>query len=537
LFKPLLPLVPAGLVVDRLLPGPDRVILLARPRSPEARCPSCDRPSARVHSTYLRRLADLPWHGRVVELRVRVRRLRCVGTACRRSIFAERLPQVAAVRARRTSRRRDTERHIGLALGGEPGSRLAAKLAMPVSGDTLLRLVRAAGAEPAMAPRVRVLGVDDWAWRRGQRYGTILCDLERRRVVDLLPDRTGEALAAWLKRHPGVEVVARDRAGAYADGIRTGAPDAVQVADRWHLLRNCADALQQVLDRRHRLLREAGRRVAADLAEALPPPAPKPPTKVERGQRERYAKRRDRFDEIVRLRREGLTLQAIADRLQTGRSTVRRWLRRGHAPSWRKGRRASIVDPHADYLRRRLGEGCGNATQLWREIRARGFAGGAVVVRAYVARLKAAGPGAASAASPAPRTRPPWRVPSARQAARLLMVEPADLAAPDRAFLAALADRAPEIREAGGAARAFAALVKARDAAALDPWLAAAAGGPLAGFAEGLRRDLAAVRAALALPWSTGPVEGQVNRLKLLKRQMYGRAGLDLLRGRLLAAA
>jgi len=202
-------------------------------------------------------LADLPWQGRVVELQVRVRRFRCTSLPCRRRIFAERL-DIARPQARRTVRLRDIQQQIGLALGGEAGSRLAGRLAMPVSGDTLLRLVRTSGI--VVSPPPRILGVDDWAWRRGQRYGTIICDLERRRVIDLLPDRTGETLASWLRQHgKDVAVVSRDRAGAYAEGIRVGAPQATQVADRWHLMVNASEALRRVLDRHFGALRRAAR--------------------------------------------------------------------------------------------------------------------------------------------------------------------------------------------------------------------------------------------------------------------------------------
>jgi transposase len=525
-------LVPAGLSVDRLLPGPERIILVARPHQDTVPCPSCACPSARRHSAYQRRLADLPWQGRRVELRVQVRRLRCANAACPQAIFTERLPGVTRPKARRTARLREAQTSIGLALGGEPGSRLAKTLAMPVSGDTLLRLVRAAGAEPITPPRV--LGVDDWAWRRGQRYGTILCDLEENRVIDLLPDRSAAALADWLEHHPGVEVIARDRAGAYADGARHGAPEATQVADRWHLLTNMSEALRHVADRCHARLQAAAkaapvaRKADADLVPAALPRLPL--TRLEQGQRDRLAARQARFDRVVALRGRGLTLDGIVATTGLSCSTVKRWLRRASVPTWRKPRRACILDPHRDYLERRWREGCRNARALWRELRRQGFVGRPGVVSQWAARRRRQENVAGG------RPAPP-RLPSGRHLARLLTTEPEGLGPEERRLVALVRARTPELAEAAELAGAFARMVRDKDGSRLDAWLETAARSELAPFARGLRQDLPAVRAALGLPWSTSPVEGQINRLKTLKRQMYGRAGFDLLRQRVLAAA
>jgi transposase len=272
LSKRILPLIPPGLAVERVVPSADQITIVTTLRTAAAACPGCQQTSARVHAHYQRRLMDLPWQGRLAVLMVRVRRFRCGNPGCPRQTFAEPLGSVAARSARQTARLASVQCQLGLALGGEAGARRAGRLAMAVSADTLLRLVHRAKAP--MPPTPRVLAVDDWAWRRGQNYGTILVDLERNRVVDLLPDRETSTFSAWLRRHGGIEIVARDRAGAYADAVRQGAPDAMQVADRWHLLRNLGEALQGGVDRHRGAVRQAARAVSEETAVPVAPAAP-----------------------------------------------------------------------------------------------------------------------------------------------------------------------------------------------------------------------------------------------------------------------
>lgn len=406
---------------------------------------------------------------------------------------------------------------------------------MPVSGDTLLRMIRAVTLTPFPAPRV--IGIDDWAWRRGRRYGTIICDLERHRPIDLLPDRQADTVAAWLSDHPGIEIVARDRAGAYADGIRSGAPEAIQVADRWHLLRNLGDALAGVLDRHHATLREAakvaraGTGMEAGSTAPVPAQAVHPPTRSQQRSLDKRAARQARFDEVVGLHTRGCSIRRIALLLGLERKTVRGWLRSGQLPSWRKPPRGSLLDPYRDHLHRRWTEGCRNATQLWREIRDLGFAGRSGMVRDWATRLRRNGP------TPSLPRIPKWKTPSGRRAAWLVIAEPDKRDETECAFVEALVGGSAMINQVVALTRDFRRMLRDRQVDQLDHWLAAAKMTPLRSFAEGLCRDPAAVRAALSSPWSTGPVEGQISRLKTIKRQMNGRAGFDLLRQRVLLAA
>jgi transposase len=523
LLRRLLPLIPAGLLVQQVLPEPDRVVILSRSTASTSVCPLCRETSARVHSHYQRSLADLPWQGRVVVLRVRVRRFRCATHGCPRQVFAERLPEVVTPQGRRTVRLADIQHHIALALGGEAGARLAHRLTMPVGATTLLGMLRRRAPEtPPQAPRV--LGVDEWAWRRGHRYGTIVVDLERRRVVDLLPDRNAETLAAWLREHPGAEILSRDRSGAFADAARRAAPDAIQVADRWHLLENCSRALLEVVQRRRADVRAAAQPTAAEAGATREPP---PMTSAEQRRWTRWRRQCEAYDEAVRLNKEGVSIKAIVRRLGVGRNTVRRWLR-GAAPDPFR-RRRSILDPHYALLERRWTEGCHNGAQLWRELRRAGFRGGLRVVTEWATRRRLAGrPGRSTLSTTAPPL---------RRVARWLTSEASALSTEERHCLDRLLAISAPLARARELALRFAAIVRERKAGDLDGWLVEAAESELRSFASGLKQDEAAVRTALALPWSNGQTEGQITKLKLIKRQMYGRAKHDLLRARVLQAA
>ena len=223
----------------------DKYVVVARAITATAECPGCQEQSSAVHSRYERIPHDLPSCGSVVRLCLQVRRFFCRNEACLRQIFCERLPQLIKKYARRTQRLAASLTILAFALGGKEGQRVVSKIGMPASGDTLLRLIR---KQPdAQLPEPRVIGVDDWALRKGHTYGTLLCDLEQGAVIDLLSDREAETLAKWLKAHPTVEIVTRDRSKAYAAGVTEGAPDAIQIADRWHLANNLVDAIESTL--------------------------------------------------------------------------------------------------------------------------------------------------------------------------------------------------------------------------------------------------------------------------------------------------
>jgi transposase len=426
---------------------------------------------------------------------------------------------------------------------------------MPVSARTLLRLVRAAPL-PEIEP-VIALGVDDWSQRKGHIFGTILVNLEAHKVIDLLPDRTADSLATWLESQSTIEFVTRDRAGAFAEAVRRGAPTAVQVADRFHVLKNLTDLVERVLSRQQSALHAAAEAILQQqqAAQAVSAPMPMvvdeamhgPPFPLVADARLTAAlhdRRKTRDDQVLALHEQGVTLSSIAHRLDLTRSTVRRIVRDGAALAGHRARRASSISPHEQYLWERWTQGCQNSYELWQEIQARGFRGSYVhlrrALRGWRTEPGRRGRTVQPEGSPLSSSQPALRAFSPRQATWLLLRVAASLQPDERLFLEQLRSVWPAVECVQQLALQFGQLVRRRDHEALGPWLIAAerSGMPeFHGFASGLRRDLQAVTAALHWAWSNGQTEGQVNRLKTLKRAMYGRAKLDLLRLRMIYAA
>ena len=416
----------AGLRLDDLVLTPTTAVALLVSVAATARCPRCGTASDRVHSRYRRTVADLPCQDRPVALRLVVRRFRCPRPDCTRAVFCERLPGLLDAHARCTARLTEAHRAVGFALGGEAGARLAERLDMPTSPDTLLRRIKAAPDEPAPPPRF--VGIDDWAIRKGQCYGTIVIDLERGRVLDLLPGRDGEALKAWLRRHPGVEVITRDRWLAFAQAAAEAAPQARQVADRFHLLQNLREAVERLLGRLGPAVREALRDPPAASVDAAGAAAPaagahagaaggvavecgdRPRTQRDRARREQHARRAECHRRVRDLRGQGLSVQRIADEVGLAADTVRRYLHLDRCPDWNPGRRAATpLDAFAVAVDAWVKNGGRNAAQLHRDLVGRGCHASYDTVCRYVARrLGSTGrPGPRAGPLKPPARRPP----------------------------------------------------------------------------------------------------------------------------------
>jgi len=527
-----------GLELTHLEGHQQQLVLQVRSTTLIASCPVCQTPSHRVHCYYRRTVHDLSWTTLHVHIILHVRRFVCTNTECSRRTFAERLGEQIQAYARRTLRC-DTElQAIGLALGGKAGVRLAQVLGLSVSADTLLRLIRSTEVPESNTPQV--LGVDDFALRKGEQYGTILVDLQRSHPVDLLPDREKATLAAWLKAHPGVQVVSRDRAGAYTEAIREAAPYAVQVADRFHLSQNLGETLERIMRRSYptikQILGEMNKGIQPDEQQALP---------FQRHEADKQVSQRRRmaiYEQIITLHEQGCNQTEIAEQLRMSRKTVRQAMKGPPQPPVYKQRSTKLA-PYKAYLNRRFTEeGCDNSLQLYREMRTQGYDGCCSVVTNYLTQLRQQA-GVKAETGRYQTTQPKLlkeKIPAPSQI-RWWFLLPMDRLSPKQQ------DQRAQLCQSEGEfaliyqfAQTFVSLLHQHTDEGFTQWLEQVQGSAieeLVSFAKGLLRDEAAVRAGLSLKWNQGPVEGAVNRLKLIKRSMYGRAKFDLLRTRVLCAA
>jgi transposase len=535
----------AGAAVGRVERVADRVLISASAAGTQASCPRCATAATRVHSRYERRVADAPISGVPVVIELGVRRFFCDHPVCPKRTFAEQIPGLTSRYARRSLGLGRMLAAVGLALAGRAGARLAVGLGLLTGRSTLLRMIRRL-PDPQLGVVV-VLGVDDFALRRGRVYGTVLIDMDTHRPVDLLPDREAATLTAWLRTHPGVQVVCRDRAGAYAEGARSGAPEAVQVADRWHLWHNLAEHVEKTVARHRGCWAppaetgpavEPGAEPGTDLSVDLGA-GPDPQQLAERAaaaRREASAlvtRTRERYTAVQNLRAQGKGIKTIMRELGLAKETVRRFARATKVEDLlgtARAGRPSVLDEFKPYLHHRFNLGHTNGSLLFAEIRGQGYRGSLGTVLGYLRPFRA------EAAAPPAVPRPP----TVRDVVAVMLRHPDTLDADDQLALKQVRARCPHLDDVADHVSGFAEMMVGRHGERLDAWIdrVEADDQPdLHRFANGVRRDYEAVLNGLTLEHSSGAVEGSVNRIKMIKRQMYGRAGFELLRKRVLLAS
>ena len=521
-----------GLRAEQVEDAGDAVVIRACCRATQARCPACGMVSSRVHGGYARVVADGAAGGRPVLIVLSVRRFRCPVPSCPKATFAEQAEGVSERYRRRSVPLLGMLAGFGLELAGRAAARLAGTLGVPVHSSTVLRLVMAL-PDPPVTAAPEVTGVDDFALRKGRVYGTVIADAESGEVVDLLPDREAATWEAWLKVRPGAEIICRDRAGAYAEGAQAGAPCAVQVADRWHLWHNLGEYVEKAVVAHRGCLTDAPDGPAAGDGEAPPGqlpdagPAAAPPREPDGLRdvcgRERVlvSRTRERHAAVHELLQAGRSRREAAEILGLDRKTVNRFASQADPAGLlvKATGREGKLDPFKPWINRRWNEGITSAAALHAEMAAiQGWTGSVQAVERYVRQFrdtdgrtrKGRNPRTAPAAPPAPKT---------RQVTRWLLTRPDHLDPDDQARLAAVRASCPHLDALAGHVRSFAEMMTHRQGLlALEDWLTRVETDDqpqLRSFANGIRRDQQAVTAGLALPYSSGTMEGNVNKIIL----------------------
>ncbi|MHB8597172.1 MAG: ISL3 family transposase [Ktedonobacteraceae bacterium] len=468
-------------------------------------CPLCSTPSSAIHSYYRRKPLELPCAAKNVRLLLSVKKFFCRVASCPRKIFTERLPELLEPSSRLTTRLRTIVQAICAAFNAKGGARLGKQLGIQLSRKTFLRSLHLMST-PSVG-KVKVVGIDDFAWKRGKRYGTVIIDLQTHRLFDLLPDREAESVKQWLLAHPEIEIVSRDRAGAYADGASQGAPQAQQIADRWHICKNLGDAVEDYLKRQKIQIPSSPSSDTTPLEVLVPLPLPPAtaPVKSTRASQAKAERKQALVDQVKAMHKEGISIHTIAARLELARNTVRRYVRmEGPVQPTPRPRKPSQLDPFYDYLCERFKDGCSNAYQLFEELQEKGYRGGETSVRSFVTRLRK---GLSGIARP-PKHAKNGTVGSAvspREFRWLLAKREEELTPEEQHDLKRLLENSEEVKELHCLLQSFLQMLRLRRPERLNGWMKEArASGikELGSFVAGIERDYDAVRAGLTFPWS-----------------------------------